>query len=48
MRCIMVAEFKNGQKPETLVGRNTGRFSATKRIYGQLRGAVARSTRVKR
>ena len=44
----MVAEFKNGQQPETLVGRNTDRFSATKRIYGQLRGAVARSTRVKR
>ena len=47
MRCIMAAEFKNGQKPETLLGHNTGRFSATKRIYGQLRGAVARSTRVK-
>ena len=44
MRCIMAAEFK---KAEMLLGCNTGRFSATKHIYGQLRGAVARSIHVK-
>ena len=48
MRCIMAAELKNGQKPQTLLGCNTGRFNSTKCIYGKLRDAVARSTRVKR